>query len=429
MIDMDTTQHVHQSIDRTFRQEGGRVRAALISGLGDFELAEDVLQEAFLAALEHWSLDGVPDNPAAWLLTTARRKAIDRLRRANVLERKQVMLQSLADLEQQGSDVVLVESEAFPDERLKLIFTCCHPALNLEARVALTLHTLGGLTTAEIASAFLVTETTMAQRLVRAKRKIRAAGIPYAVPVAERLGERFDGVLVVLYLIFNEGYTASMGNTLMRHDLCAEAIRLGRALIALLADEPSLQVEPEAMGLLALMLLHDSRRDARVNAQGEMIVLEEQDRSLWDKSQIAEGTEMLECALHMHRPGSYQIQAAIAALHAQATRPTETDWLQIAMLYSELVKIHPSLVVRLNWAVAVAMASEPARGLEMLDQLDATGDLKKYHLFHATRADLFRRAGNWQAASDAYRQALNLAQNSVEQAFLNRRLAEVQAKM
>ncbi|MEO8971399.1 MAG: RNA polymerase sigma factor [Ktedonobacteraceae bacterium] len=424
-----TTQNVHQSIERTFRQEGGRVRAALISNLSDFELAEDVLQEAFLAALEHWSLDGVPDNPAAWLLTTARRKAIDRLRRANVLERKQAMLQSLAELEQQGSESARIEPESFPDERLKLIFTCCHPALNLEARVALTLHTLGGLTTAEIASAFLVSETTMAQRLVRAKRKIRDAGIPYAVPAAERLNERLDGVLVVLYLIFNEGYTASMGNTLMRHDLCAEAIRLGRALIALLSDEPSLQVEPEAMGLLALMLLHDSRRDARINAQGEMVVLEEQDRSLWDKAGIAEGTAMLECALNMHRPGSYQIQAAIAALHAQAARPAETDWLQIAMLYSELVKRHPSLVVRLNWAVAVAMASEPARGLEMLDELDATGDLKKYHLFHATRADLLRRAGNWQAASDAYGQALNLAQNTVERAFLNRRLAEVQAKL
>jgi RNA polymerase sigma-70 factor (ECF subfamily) len=427
---MDTTQqHIHQSIERTFREEGGRVRAALISGLGDFELAEDVLQEAFLAALEHWSLDGVPANPAAWLLTTARRKAIDRLRRASLLERKQAMLQSLAELEEQSSTDIPVEPEAFPDERLKLIFTCCHPALNLEARVALTLHTLGGLTTAEIASAFLVSETTMAQRLVRAKRKIRDAGIPYAVPVAERLGERLDGVLVVLYLIFNEGYTASMGNTLMRHDLCAEAIRLCRSLIALLSDEPSLQMEPEVMGLLALMLLHDSRRDARINVQGEMVILEEQDRSLWDKAGIAEGVAMLECALNMHRPGSYQIQAAIAALHAQAVRPTETDWLQIAMLYSELVKIHHSLVVRLNWAVAVAMASEPARGLEMLDELDATGDLKKYHLFHATRADLLRRAGNWQAASDAYRHALNLAQNTVERAFLNRRLAEVQAKL
>lgn len=426
-----TAQTVHQSIERTFREEGGRVRAALISRLGDFELAEDVLQEAFLAALEHWSLDGVPDNPAAWLLTTARRKAIDRLRRVSVLERKQAMLQSLVELEQQGSIIVPLEPEAFPDERLKLIFTCCHPALNLEARVALTLHTLGGLTTAEIACAFLVSETTMAQRLVRAKRKIRAAGIPYAVPAAERLAERLDSVLVVLYLIFNEGYTASMGNTLMRHDLCAEAIRLSRALIALLSDEPSLQVEPEAMGLLALMLLHDSRRDARVNAQGEMIVLEEQDRSLWDKAGIAEGIELLECALHMHRPGPYQIQAAIAALHAQVARPEETDWLQIAMLYSELVKRQPSLVVRLNWAVAVAMASEPTRGLEMLDELDATGDrdLKKYHLFHSTRADLLRRAGNWQASAEAYRQALNLAQNSVERAFLNRRLAEVQAKL
>lgn len=427
---MDTTlQHVHASIERTFRQEGGRVRAALISQLGDFELAEDALQEAFLVALERWPRDGVPTNPAAWLLTAARHKAIDRLRRATVLARKQEILQSLAELEQQSVEQDPVEAESFPDERLKLIFTCCHPALHLDVRVALTLHTLGGLTTPEIANAFLVSETTMAQRLVRAKRKIRDAGIPYAVPPAERLGERLDGVLAVLYLIFNAGYTASLGNTLIRHDLCAEAIRLGRALVTLLADEPSLQAEAEALGLLALMLLHDARRDARVSFQGEMIVLEEQDRSLWDKDQIAEGTALLEQALAMHKPGSYQIQAAIAALHSQAARPEETDWLQIAMLYCELVKIHRSLVVKLNWAVAVAMASSPTRGLAMLDELDATGGLKNYYLFHAARADLLRRAENWQAAQAAYCQALHLTHNAVEQAFLNRRLAEVQANL
>ena len=410
-------QHVHQMLEHTFRQETGRVRAVLLSSLRDFELVEDVLQEAFLVATERWPLDGVPTNPPAWLLITARRKAIDRLRRASVLARKQELL--LTELERSTT----VPIDSFPDERLKLIFTCCHPALNMEARVALTLHTLGGLTTPEIAAAFLVPEATLAQRLVRAKRKIRDAGIPYAIPPADQLAERLDGVLAVLYLIFNAGYTASLGNELIHYDLCSEALRLSRALVTLLPEEP------EVLGLTALMLLHDARRAARVSAQGELITLEEQDRTLWNGVQIAEGAALLEQALLMHSPGPYQIQAAISALHSQAARSEETDWLQIAMLYGELLKRNNSLVIKLNWAVALAMASEPARGLSVLTELDDTGSLQRYYLFHSARADLLRRAEDWQAAYDAYLKALDLAQNAVERAFLQRRLKEVQAKL
>jgi len=417
-------QHVHQRIDDIFRQDAGRVRAALISSLKDFELAEDVLQEAFISALERWQHDGVPGNPAAWLLTTARHKAIDRLRRLAVLANKQE--QVLATLEQQP--FVVPSPETFPDDRLKLIFTCCHPALNMEARVALTLHTLGGMTTPEIAHAFLVSETTMAQRLVRAKRKIRNAGIPYSVPALDYLAERLDGVLAVLYLIFNAGYTASLGDALIRQDLCAEAIRLTRALVTLLANEQTHAEEPEILGLLALMLLHDSRRHARVSSTGAMIVLEEQDRALWDKVHIEEGIALLERALTYHRPGSYQIQAAIAALHAEAPCAEKTDWSQISLLYAELVKSNPSsLVIKLNWAVAVAMASTPKQGLDALAKLHAEKDLQTYYLFHAARADLLRRAGNWHAASSAYQQALALTQNAVEQAFLQRRITEINA--
>lgn len=412
-------QNIHQTIECTFRQEAGRVRAALLTSLRDFELVEDVLQEAFLAAIECWPVDGVPTHPAAWLLTTARRKAIDRLRRVNILSRKQEQLQMLAELE--NHDEYPREADPFPDERLKLIFTCCHPALNMEARIALTLHTLGGLTTPEIANAFLVPEPTLAQRLVRAKRKIRDSGIPYVIPNTQQLAERLDGVLTVIYLIFNEGYSASLGDALIRYDLCAEGIRLGHAMVTLLPEEP------EVLGLTALMLLHDARRAARVSIQDELIILEEQDRTLWNKAQIEEGVALLERALLMHRPGFYQIQAAISSLHSQAARSEDTDWLQIAMLYGELTKINRSPVIKLNWAVAVAMASEPAQGLVILNELDTDGELQHYYLFHAARADLLRRVGDWSAAHQAYLKTLSLTQNAVERSFLQRRLAEMEA--
>ena len=417
-------QHVHQHIEAIFRQDAGRVRAALISGLNDLELAEDVLQEAFIVALERWQYEGIPVNPAAWLLTTARHKAIDRLRRVAVLASKQEQLQVLTTLGQQT--IPTFSSETFSDDRLKLIFTCCHPALNMEARVALTLHTLGGMTTQEIAHAFLVSETTMAQRLVRAKRKIHDAGIPYSIPTLDTLPERLDGVLAVLYLIFNAGYTAGIGEKLIRQELCTEAIRLTRALVTLLKVEVTHVQEPEVLGLLALMLLHDSRREARVSLTGEMIVLEEQNRALWNKAQIEEGVALLDKALTHACPGPYQIQAAIAALHAESPSSEQTDWDQIFLLYTELIKRNPSsLVLKLNRAVALAMASTPQQGLDALAKLHVEKDLQAYYLFHAARADLLRRTGDWSAASHAYRQALALTQNTVEQAFLQRRLAEM----
>lgn len=419
-------------IEEIFREEAARVLASLIGSLRKFELAEDVLQEAFLVALERWPVEGIPVKPAAWLFTTARRKALDRLRRNSVLNQKQALLTTLAQVEQELENspdaLIYEEAAAFPDERLKLIFTCCHPALNQEAQVALTLHTLGGLTTEEIASAFLLSPTTMGQRLVRAKRKIRDASIPYVVPAVEQIMERLDGVMTVIYLIFNAGYTAPLGANLLRHELCAEAIRLGRVLVDLVTKEPTLKENPELFGLLALMLLHDARRNARLSLQGELLVLEEQDRSRWKQAQIAEGEALLEKALALRNPGPYQIQAAISALHCQATTPTETDWFQITLLYSELVRLTNSPVVRLNWAIAVAMATTPRRGLDLLDQLESDPNLQNYYLFHAARADLFRRSENWYNASQSYRQALTLAQNAVERAFLERRLSEIAAQ-
>jgi RNA polymerase sigma-70 factor (ECF subfamily) len=413
----------HTVIEHTFRQESGRVLATLISSLRDFELAEDVFQEALVVALERWPTDGVPHNPGAWITTTARRKAIDRLRRDKTYTYKQQILQTLADLETPAE----TEMDDIPDERLKLIFTCCHPALSPEAQVALTLRTLCGLETAEIASAFLVPVPTMAQRLVRAQRKIKQAGIPYRVPPVELLTERLDAVLTVIYLIFNEGYIASHGDSLVRQELCQEAIRLARILNGLLADDPALAESAEAWGLLALMLLHDGRRAARLSSSGELILLEDQDRTLWDKAQIHEGITILERALAMRQPGPYQIQAAIAALHGEAATPAETDWAQIAALYARLYRFQPTPVIALNQAVAVAMAEGPMKGLALLEKLGEDNVLQNYHLYHAARADLLRRAGWYSEAAEAYAVALALAQNNIERTFLQRRLAEVEA--
>jgi RNA polymerase sigma-70 factor (ECF subfamily) len=415
---MNTTQQV---IAETFAREADRILAALIGMVRDFELAEDSLQDALLVALERWPVDGIPRNPGAWITTTARHKATDRLRRESTWERKQAILQTLLELEEHKD----MDDASIPDERLKLMFTCCHPALALDAQIALTLHTLGGLTTDEIASAFLVSLPTMAQRLVRAKRKIRDAGIPYRVPESHLLAERVEAVLSVLYLIFNEGYAATSGDQLIRHDLCDEAIRLTRVLTTLLMQESLMSQVPEAMGLLALMLLHDARREARVGPEGELVLLEDQDRSRWDRNKIQEGISILERALQMRQRGPYQIQAAISALHAQAERAEDTDWPQIAVLYNGLWKMVPSPVVELNWAVAIAMADGPQAGLALLDRAALGKVLADYYLFHSARADLLRRLGRMNDARDSYTLALNLCSNERERSFLKRRLTEV----
>ena len=419
---MTPPEATHEVVDRLFREESGRAVATLIRVLGDFDLAEEAVQEAFVTALEVWPRRGLPENPGAWITTTARNRAIDRLRRRQRLREKTEALgrESIIAADQNDGGSALDEDPMqIADDRLRLIFTCCHPALALDARVALTLRTLGGLTTPEIARAFLIPEPTLAQRLVRAKRKIRAAGIPYRVPPVDVLPERLDGVLRVLYLVFNEGYAASSGDELIRRELSTEAIRLARIVVSLLPDEP------EALGLLALMLLHDARREARTDPAGDLVLLEDQDRSRWDAPRIAEGLALVSRAMTMGRPGPYQLQAAIAGLHDDAADPASTDWDQIVALYRSLVRMDPSPVIELNLAAAIAMAQGPAEGLALMDAIAMSGVLDAYPYLHSGRADLLRRLRRWSEAEAAYRHALSLTSNASERSFLERRLSEV----
>lgn len=410
--------HAQRALDRAAREQGGRVLATLIGQLGgDFALAEDALQDAYAAAAQTWPHDGPPANPGAWLTTVARRRAIDRLRRARVLDARVRQLEAVAAREGTGVHEDRVGGDGFGDDRLRLLFTCCHPALALETRVALTLKTLGGLSTAQTARAFLVEPRTMEQRLTRARRKIADAGIPYRVPPPELLPERLPGVLAVIYLIFTEGHTASDGERLTRGELCDEAIRLGRLVTRLLPDEA------EALGLLALMLLHDARRGARVDSRGRAIAMAEQDRLAWDGERIAEGLELLDGAVALRRPGAFQVEAAIAALHARAPSLQETDWRQIALLYAQLARLRPSAVVELNRAVALGFAAGPACGLAHLDATGVADELDRYVPLHAARAELLRRLGDAPAADAAYARAIELSDNAVQRAELEARRA------
>jgi len=412
------SQDAAEAVETVYRADWGRVVAALISLVGDFDLAEESAQEAFTAAVDQWRISGVPEFPRAWIIQTARHKAIDRIRRKVRFEEKlesYAVTESARTVEEPNYD-----STEIPDDRLRLIFTCCHPALALEAQVALTLRTLCGLETDEIARAFLVPPTTMAQRLVRAKRKIRDAGIPYIVPETQDMAARLGAVLTAIYLVFNEGYAATRGGPLVRADLCAEAIRLGRLMRTLMSPQPPADVT----ALLALMLLQDARRDARLDEAGDLVILEDQDRSRWNHPQIAEALPLVEEAFGA-RPGPYALQAAIAAVHCRAARYEDTDWPQIVQLYDLLERVQPSPVVSLNRAVAVAMVNGPQSGLELMDALAANNNLENYHLLHAARADLLRRLGSSVEASKSYQRALALADNESERRFLERRLHEV----
>jgi RNA polymerase sigma-70 factor, ECF subfamily len=412
----DTAEQVREKVDAVYRSESRRIFATLVRLLGDFELAEDALHDAFGAALEQWPKEGVPSNPRAWLVSTGRFKAIDAIRRRARFDASQT---AIAEQVEAGvHDAATFEDEGIEDDRLRLIFTCCHPALTPEARVALTLRELGGLTTEEIAHAFLTIPSTLAQRIVRAKAKIRDAGIAYQVPSPAELPNRLDTVLQVIYLVFNEGYSASSGELHTRSDLSAEAIRLGRLLAELLP-------EPEVMGLLALMLLQESRRVARSSPTGDLILLEEQDRSLWNRDQIAEGKALMEKALSSRQLGPYTLQAAIAIAHADAPSAAATDWARIAGLYDLLVHVEPSPIVELNRAVAVAMRDGPDAGLALIDAILARGELADYHLAHAARADLCRRGGRKVEARASYQMALSMARQQPERRFLERRLAEL----
>jgi RNA polymerase sigma-70 factor (ECF subfamily) len=408
------------AVEAVYRSDWGRIVAALIRLVGDFELAEEAAQEAFAAAVDQWRTGGIPEFPRAWIIQTARHKAIDRIRRL-ALHKEKVESYAASALSQTVLDEPDYDTTEIPDDRLRLIFTCCHPALAPEAQIALTLRTLGGLDTDEIARAFLVPSPTMAQRLVRAQRKIRDARIPYVVPGTNDMPERIHAVLTVIYLIFNEGYASTRGGPHVRTDLCQEAIRLGRLIRTLTSPQP-----PEVSGLVALMLLHDARRDARLDPSGDLVILEEQDRSRWNQPQIAEALPLVGEAFQ-GAPGPYAVQAAIAALHCRAARPEDTDWPQILRLYDLLERLQPSPIVSLNRAVAVAMAVGPRPALALIDALATDGDLDDYHLLHSARADLLRRMGSMEEAALAYTKALALVANDSERRFLERRLREVQS--